>query len=341
MKKYTHLFAGIAIIAASGMITPAFGQTSGSSAGLFKKVGAAGGQFLKIPVGARATGMAGAFSAVSDDLTAIYWNPSGLANLQGINANLSYNNWFAGFTHNFAAVSVPISENYVVALNIVSFSTGNIEKTTVENEGQNGTGEFYSVNDFAIGGTFAGKVTEQFAFGVNAKYVKNGFSNVRSDGFVFDAGTSYEMGVQGIKLGFSIHNFGGDQQFGGEDLNVTTSTTGAQEQVSTPFALPLSFRAGISGNVLEGDEVNDLIVALDFETLSDTPEQYALGAEYTWNDLFSVRGGYRLGHDEINLAGGVGVKYESTGFGGQVDYSIQPTKSLGIVNRISLGFTLK
>ena len=35
------------------------------------------GEFLKIPVGARAIGMGGAFVAVTDDATAPYWNPAG------------------------------------------------------------------------------------------------------------------------------------------------------------------------------------------------------------------------------------------------------------------------
>ncbi len=36
-----------------------------------------------IPPGARANSMAGAFVAVADDATAIYWNPAGLTNLEG------------------------------------------------------------------------------------------------------------------------------------------------------------------------------------------------------------------------------------------------------------------
>lgn len=36
------------------------------------------GEFLKIPVGARAMGMGGAFTAVSDDATAPWWNPAGM-----------------------------------------------------------------------------------------------------------------------------------------------------------------------------------------------------------------------------------------------------------------------
>jgi hypothetical protein len=36
------------------------------------------GEFLKIPVGARAVGMGGAFTAVADDATALWWNPAGM-----------------------------------------------------------------------------------------------------------------------------------------------------------------------------------------------------------------------------------------------------------------------
>jgi len=39
------------------------------------------GEFLKIPVGARAVGMGGAFVAVADDATAPWWNPAGLVYL--------------------------------------------------------------------------------------------------------------------------------------------------------------------------------------------------------------------------------------------------------------------
>src|ERR1051325_3344082 len=38
-------------------------------------------EFLKIPVGARAVGMGGAFAAVADDATSPFWNPAGMVYL--------------------------------------------------------------------------------------------------------------------------------------------------------------------------------------------------------------------------------------------------------------------
>jgi hypothetical protein len=45
------------------------------------KVGTTAAQFLKIGVGSRAVGMGGAFVAVADDITSLYWNPGGLGRL--------------------------------------------------------------------------------------------------------------------------------------------------------------------------------------------------------------------------------------------------------------------
>ena len=45
------------------------------------KVGTAGAQFLEIGVSARAIGMGEAYVAVSNDATAMYYNPAGLTQL--------------------------------------------------------------------------------------------------------------------------------------------------------------------------------------------------------------------------------------------------------------------
>jgi len=43
----------------------------------------ASANFLEVETGARAMGMGGAFVAVADDVTALHWNPAGLADLDG------------------------------------------------------------------------------------------------------------------------------------------------------------------------------------------------------------------------------------------------------------------
>ena len=51
-------------------------QTAHSQTGeQVTKVGTTTAAFLEIEVGARANGMGGAFVAIADDATALYWNP--------------------------------------------------------------------------------------------------------------------------------------------------------------------------------------------------------------------------------------------------------------------------
>ena len=318
----------------------------------FTKVGLSGGQFLKIGVGARGTGMAGAHSAVASDVSSVFWNPAGLASVKGYAADISQTFWFAGMSHNFASAVIPVGEKYRLAASFTSLSSGDIKITTMDQ--QDGTGGIYNVSDIALGLTLAGNLTEQFSFGVTAKYIQQAFTNVSAGGFVFDIGTRYNTGYKGIVLGFSINSLGTQQTFEGADLNRANNPVGGVKTqpvdmrlLTAPFDMPLSFRAGIGTDLCKGAvweaeydadgvQQHSLVSALDFETFSDVPEQFAAGLEYTWKELLSIRGGYRFGSDQFGLAGGIGIKYVGSGFDGQIDYSVNPSQSLGLINRISV-----
>lgn len=338
MKKLLIIFLILPLFTLSAKDSRIY---SASNAENFTKVGADGGQFLKIGIGARGTGMAGAFSALVNDLTALYYNPAGINDQEGVTTNFSYTQWFGGFSHNFAAVAFPISSEYRVAISFVNFTTGDIEETTLLQD--QGTGRNYSVNDIALQLTFAGKLTDQFSFGVTAKYVQLGFADVGSKGLAIDVGTHYDTGIEGIKFGFSVHNLGTDQAYSGQGLSdrnkvnkFISSLPKDLEYTAYKFSLPLMFRVGFGKEIFK-DDMNKLDAAFDFVASSDSPEQYIFGAEYSWNDFVFVRGGYLIGHDELGVAGGLGLNYSSGGFIGTLDYSINPTADIGLINRFTVG----
>lgn len=320
-------------------------KPTGSSAGEFLKVGAAGSQFLKIGIGARANGMAGAYTSVANDLTALYWNPAGVADVKGMNGEFHYTQWFAGYSHSFAALSMPISEGFTASAHLVSFSSDKIPVTTLAQP--EGTGSHYTVNDLVAGVSISGYLTDQFSFGVTGKMVHNAFSALNSQGIAFDVGTLYDTEIQGIKLGFAIFNLGSEMEYEGQDLKTTKKYIEELKSapwdvtfLANPYTMPLIFRAGISSEVI-AQEDHKVILAGDFITLSDTPEQFAIGAEYTWIDLVSVRAGYRFGQDQLGLSFGLGLSYLTDGVKGQLDYSLTPTADIGWINRLSIAVGLK
>lgn len=318
--------------------------TQATSGGEFNKSGAGGAQFLKIGVGARANGLAGAYGSLANDLTAIHWNPAGLADVKKISADFSYTSWISDFNHSFAAAALPISDNFTAAAHLLSFNSSDIPVTTIEFP--DGTGNHYKYSDVGVGLTIAGYLTDQFSFGFTFKYISSAFASLSSSGIAFDVGTMYETGIQGIKLGFSIHNLGTSQEYRGVDLNNPIKPIYAEYSALVPaqylanaFSIPLVFRASASADIIQTDE-HKLIGITDFITTSDNPEQFVFAAEYTWNDLLMIRGGYRIGSSQFGLGAGAGIKYDGGGFKGQFDYAVNPTSDLGLVHRLSIGVIL-
>jgi len=338
--KNIIIFLSVLILSASLMYAVETTSTGSTKGGNLTKVGATGGQFLKIDVGARGSAMGGAYGSVTNDLTSIYWNCAGLADVSSISADFSYTQWFANFSHNFVGLAIPISDGYTVALSYTGFGANDIKVTTVEKP--EGTGATYSINDVSAAATFSGYLTKQFSFGVTAKYISNSFASVAATGLAFDIGTMYDTELYGIKVGFAIQNLGLSEKYSGQDLHTMTKMYQGfnaspldAEYLAYSFDVPLMFRASISSELMNSNG-NKLIVAGDFLTASDSKEQFMLGGEYTWNDLVAFRAGYRFNHDQFGFSGGIGLKYMSGSFGGRLDYSISPTYSLGLVNRLSV-----
>src|SRR5580765_1234401 len=96
--------AAVVVAAMSGFAASARAQfTLGD-----QRAGTSSGSFLKIGVGARATGLGETFVAVANDPSAIYWNPAGLASLQRSELLLSHIEWPADIRYEHAAWVLPV-----------------------------------------------------------------------------------------------------------------------------------------------------------------------------------------------------------------------------------------
>ena len=114
----------------------------------FGKTGTVALQFLKLGVDARAVGMAEAYTAVTDDISSVYWNPAGLAPAFENQVFVSHTNWPASIMHEFGAATYTNGVS-TVALYGSILHMDDMDKTEEETFGP--TGEKFTCSDIAIG----------------------------------------------------------------------------------------------------------------------------------------------------------------------------------------------
>jgi len=97
------------------------------------------GEFLSLGVGAKALGMGGAFVGVANDVTASYWNPSGLCQLDRKQLSLMHAETFGSLlNHDFIAFALPLKENLsnsTIAFSLLRLGGGGIKITDLEKKG--------------------------------------------------------------------------------------------------------------------------------------------------------------------------------------------------------------
>ncbi len=318
------------------------GSTLGTTGANFTNTGASGSVFTKIWVGARSAAMGGGYSALSDDVTALYWNPAGIARLPGVNVGASYTRWFGGIAHNFIGATLPISDKYRLGVALTMVDYGGIEAASIAKDANAGT---FNANDLSFGVSIAGALTDRFSYGATVKYLRSSISDMSAEGIAFDAGSLYQTDFNNIKISMDLSNLGSDRNFTGNSLSLLATNPGTNA-VGSPlstmlntsnFPLPLIFRIGLGADVFQGKVENQkLNLDLDFSTHSDGPEQFNLGGEYVWNDMVAIRAGYAFNQDQLGLGTGAGFHYKTEDFTGVVDYALNLTKNFGAIHRISI-----
>ena len=127
------------------------------------RVGTTASPFLKIGVGARALGMGEAYTTLSEDVTGIYWNPAGLANISKMQVLMNHYDYIADLHYDFGAIAIPIRNFGTVGSFVGFLGMPDIERTTIDFP--NGTGEKVSANSFVMGISYARALTDRFSIG--------------------------------------------------------------------------------------------------------------------------------------------------------------------------------
>lgn len=284
--------------------------------------------FLLISPNSRASGMGEAFVGLADDVSAIYWNPGGLAFQKGRQFTSMYSKWLPKLNlddmyYVFGAYRQYIEGLGTVGGNITFLNLG--EQTITDETGPDPLGTFNSF-DLAITLSYSTLLSENLGVGLNIRFIRSNLSDVgagaekgsgKASAFAVDIGVlKKNLFIDRLNFGVNISNIGPKITFVDADQ-------------ADP--LPTNFRAGFAYRVLDQKfnritlvfDVNKLLVNRNDDGSSDTVFKalfsawgnddyiFNFGGEYWYANLIALRVGYN--HDPAGklkfLTIGAGLRY--------------------------------
>ena len=264
-------------------------------------VGETGAQFLKIGVGAKACAMGEAFAGLADDPSAIYWNPSGLTQINTIEILGMQNFWLVDMSYQYFAIAFPTHYGSFGASFAYS-SSGDIPK--YENFQQVGE---YTAYDAAGTIAYSNKIANKISYGLGLKYIQQKIEEEDATGFAVDFGLLYKLGfIKGMSLGVVIQNLGPGIKF-----------------IEQEDPLPLNIKCGI------GYQIGFLTLVSDINKPIDNDIRYNFGGEFLIKNILALRGGYNTAN---SYSIGFGVKVQIV----SVNYSYVPFEEIDDSHRISI-----
>jgi hypothetical protein len=293
--------------------------TSSVCWGVNSKVGTTAYSFLKIDPSARSTGMGGAFVGLSNDESALYFNPAGLVQIEGKRFFTTYNNYLSDIQSGFLGYVHPYNENLSLGASICYFNYGSLTKTDAQ--GTNlGT---FGASDFAFALSFSRSLNVNVSLGGTGKFIYEKIEGYSSDALALDLGVLYISKDNRTHIGGTAQNLG---------VQLQGATESHKDQ------LPASLKLGISHHLRE----LPLIFAADVAKPFDNDIFFNLGGEFTALKPLYLRVGwssfgknYKTDSDKDNLAGfaaGFGVTWKVYRF----DYAYSSYADLGGVHKISI-----
>jgi hypothetical protein len=233
--------------------------------------GTSGAQFLGVGVGARAAGMGGAYVSISDDGTALHWNPAGLTRVGGNRLTLSHVSWLSDATYQYASYAAPFGRDaaYGVALEKGSLSWDNT-----------GEGSF-EAGDFAGMVGYGRRLSDDLGVGGGLKFVSSSLGDDGAASYALDMGVVYRLG-DAASVGAAVRNIGPGLTFDSETD-------------------PLPSTIAVGGSYVW----RGVLFSADVEKVNDLGATPRLGAEYSPVPYLALRGGW-IGGDESALSGVTG-----------------------------------
>ena len=295
--------------------------------------GTSAGTFLKLPIDARGAALGGAMDAAAEDVSALHWNPAGLAGVATRHVSASYLSYLQGINYGFiglahpleSLVSRPRRELAPTGLGTVAVGAVYLNAGTLQEKDNTGaaTGGAFAPTDVAIMVGWGGAMTRSLDLGVTLKAVREQIqASATTAAGDFGARLRLRVGPVPYALSASIHNAYGHLKF--HDQN---------------DPLPLTGRIGAAAELLPG-----WLVLASLEAPRDNSPFASFGTEFAYLFRDKFGGALRLGFNGMTRRGQMeGTSGLCLGLGGRwdrlsLDFAWQPYGVFGDANRFTLSY---
>lgn len=245
---------------------------------------------LEINPDARALGMAGASVALEANAFAAFSNTSAISFApNSVAASYGYSDWYGNNKMHAVGSYFQLNNKHAVALGVRYLDGATIHNT------EDGV-TFSSVNphDLMLDLGYAYRLNSTMSVSANMRYIDSkinegpGIDNGRA--FAMDFGFTFQKDA--YSAGLSLNGLGTKVDYGFEKYRMPTRLLGGGAYTYT-LASAHKFTGTIEGEYR--------FMPSDYSHLGG-----AAGLEYTYHNIFSLRGGYRVG-DKEKSAGNYGV----------------------------------
>jgi hypothetical protein len=340
------------------------------------RYGTTAAEFLLLGASARGAALGTPFAAIVNDVSALYYNPAGIALQRTSEFQVSAYDYVANTDYAWGGLSFPFDgRSKAVGFQVGTFGFGDQPVYTVDQP--EGTGAVYSVSETFAGITYAQNFSDRFSAGLTAKFIFDNLGGAKGNAFAVDFGTNFHsrLGGKPIQFSFTLQNLGTDLSYSGEPLFVDVprdSVPGVPPTPSVPqpgelrtksFNLPTVFRVALGYDFISSADTRWTLMA-DFNQQTSNKASFGVGTELDFRNLGEsgfgavVRGSYSYQpannfapgtidtalEDEGDLQGlafGGGLYYRTPGkFSIGLDYAYRYMGVLGPTNffTVALGF---
>ncbi len=269
--------------------------------------GEAGAAELLLNPWARSAGLHTMNTSSVMGLEAMRLNVAGLGRMSSKELIVANTRLYEGSTIKLNALGYGqrMGENGAIGISLMAVDFGDIPVTTEDSPG--GTGSTFSPSFFNLGIGYSHTYENKISVGILFRAISESLPEISAFGFAIDAGVQYVSGPKdNFRLGISLRNVGSPMQFSGEALSFQGTAPEGEHQLTfnqraSKFELPSVLNIGLSYDFYFGEDL--MVRGLgNFTSNAFSRDQVGVGAEVTFMERFTLRGGYKqeIGEDGRN-----------------------------------------